>query len=1663
MDSANRGYVMYEPAHSHAGTAPNNIAAQRVFLNFSFFQVQPKAPQLTVTGITGGQQILGGSTITGLNVVATSPLSGITFTYSWTSNCSGVSNSSGFSNPGNATTNYTAPVVGATTNCVITCKVTDNCGRVSFQSFPVTIVAAPQPPVANPDAASVSALCGVGTSVTTNVLTNDTDPAGKALTLTNVTGVANGTMSYTSNGNITFTPDANFTGPLNLTYTVCNNAVPSLCATNGTYTITLSGATTPATGNDNYTIAEDVIGNFNVVSNDAVGVTIMGITAAPANGRVSINANNTITYIPNTNFAGTDNFTYKVVNASGGKNTATVTVNVTNDACDGNTLQVSPPVSGSVTYNTSIADARILNEVFLREDGTCTELIVDANNGLQQTRSLLQFNLSGIPAGATITASQLRLVRTGGNNTAQNIGAYRLTNNWNEGTLCESAATLASNGATWLARTFTTQWATPGADFVTTNGAVTSVSTSTGGIGGTATYGWDVLTLTQEWYNNTFTNNGFILKDVLETNGNDKVFGSFNNATATNRPILRVTYTPSGGGAAVVLDIQASKDTYIYERTLSKVYGNATTFELSADLAAEARLLVKFDVKPADIPTGSTITSATMKLTRTGGDNVVAPGQNIGAYQATNSWNEAADDNQTNTLALNGTTWNHRNFTQLWSAPGGDFTLTNGAVTAITNATGGTGGTANYNWDVLGIVQNWVKTSPDPNHGFLVKAVAENINLQQVFGTRENTNATLRPTLIVNYNTQAVCGLIPDRAPVVMPDTATTVNGVPVNIPTATNDYFPIAGGLTYSIITPPSSGLYSINSAGVVSYTPNTTSIGIRTLIYEVVHTLTGLKDTGIVYINISNARVDAVNDAPAGALSGVAQTITVKTNDTDLEVVGVPPASYAVGIVTGPVNGTATVNGSGEILYTPNANFTGNDTLFYSLCEPSPTCGSGLCDTASVIVVVQNRPPVAANDLKAVLPCITTTFSLIGNDTDPESGALAINTISALSNPLAGTLTNNGDGTVSFLPAVGFLGNVTFTYTVIDNGVTPAISAAATVTITVSGPVNTTPDAVNDAETINMDETSYYSVKDNDTDPEGDLLRLPTITVAPIHGTAIVLSNGLVQYTPNPGYFGTDVLSYQLCDSSRIPATCATAPPLCDVATVTYTIEVPNSVNAINDENSTWINTPVSGGVMGNDYDLEGNAKIFAGFIDEFGNPITSGSITVSGVDATGAPVANAGTLTINADGTYTFTPANNFTGVVTVPYSITDDNANAASDKALLRITVNPYTSITNSIIANNDENISYGALVGGNVITNDRDPQGHPFTVTGFNYDSNGDSTPDGTGVVGTPVVIGGQTTSGLPVSNAGTLTLNSDGSYTFLPAPDFHGSIDVPYTICDNEVPPACQTAILHIDVLPDLNGPLNDPPVAGDDFNYTNVNTPVNGSFIGNDSDPNGNSVRINGIATSINPAGPATPIGAAVSTAKGGTIQYYENGTYTYTPPAGYVGPDSVAYTICDVTAVLPNPLCTQAFIHLLVGVGNSTAAINDETSTWQDVNVSGGVLANDFDAENNTQTFGSFLTQGATPGAPITSGATVGGVDKLGNTVLNAGVLTFAADGTYTFNPDPAFTGTVTVPYRLCDNGNLSKCDTAYLTITVDPFPSTTNSVIHIIWTYISCCWCI
>ncbi len=413
-----------------------------------------------------------------------------------------------------------------------------------------------------------------------------------------------------------------------------------------------------------------------------------------------------------------------------------------------------------------------------------------------------------------------------------------------------------------------------------------------------------------------------------------------------------------------------------------------------------------------------------------------------------------------------------------------------------------------------------------------------------------------------------------------------------------------------------------------------------------------------------------------------------------------------------------------------------------------------------------------------------------------------------------------------------------------------------------------------------------------------------------------------------------------------------------------------------ATNDEHSTWQNVNVTGQVKINDFDQENNTQSFGSFLNSATFAVLGSGANVSGIDKAGATVANAGNITFDAAGNYTFDPSASFTGTVTIPYSICDNGSPSACDTAYLSITVDPLPSAATSVIANNDEDISYGAAISNNLLVNDRDPKKYSFSVSLFSYDTNGDGKPDVTSTPGSSVTVAGTDIFGNPVSNAGTLAIAANGNYIFTPTSGFTGSVNASYIIT-NAVG-STSAAIINFTVLSDINGIQNDPPFAGDDFGYTTVNQPVSGSFISNDRDENNDVISLNG--TNIVTSGSATAIGSPVATTQGGTVQFYANGTYTYTPPAGYMGPDLVTYTICDVTAVLPQPLCANATLHLLIGPG-----INISGKVWDDGN---GNVIPETTFENVTDGGGALY---------------VNLVDAMGYVVATVKV---ANDGTYNFN---------------------------------------------------------
>ncbi|NNC50249.1 MAG: tandem-95 repeat protein, partial [Flaviramulus sp.] len=236
-------------------------------------------------------------------------------------------------------------------------------------------------------------------------------------------------------------------------------------------------------------------------------------------------------------------------------------------------------------------------------------------------------------------------------------------------------------------------------------------------------------------------------------------------------------------------------------------------------------------------------------------------------------------------------------------------------------------------------------------------------------------------------------------------------------------------------------------------------------------------------------------------------------------------------------------------------------------------------------------------------------------------------------------------------YTPPAGYVGEDSFEYTICDDG-TPEACDTATVYIEVlpiGGPGNEAPIANADTAGTEINTPVTGNVLSNDFDPDGDPLVVTTTTVTTAEGVVVTIdpNTGEYTYTPPTGFIGDDSFEYTICDNGN--------PQLCDTAIVVITV-VDNNINITiaNDDDyfSAGCEALVSN-VLDNDTDPEGDTQ-------------TVNTTPVDDVDN--------GTLILNADGTFTYTPNDGFTGTDSFVYSVCDDGTPQACDQATVYITIN-----------------------------------------------------------------------------------------------------------------------------------------------------------------------------------------------------------------------------------------------------------------------------------------------------------------------------------------------------------------------------------------------------
>ncbi|MGI2999644.1 tandem-95 repeat protein [Vibrio alginolyticus] len=1294
------------------------------------------------------------------------------------------------------------------------------------------------------------------------VLENDTfEGDDKVVSLDTNNGPANGTVSVNPDGSVTYTPNDNFHGTDSFTYIVTSGGVSESTTVNVDVTPVNDA---PVAKDDTAVTDEDTPVTIDVLPNDTDidgdKLSIQSASVPEAQGTVEI-VDGKLVFIPAENFHGDAEITYTITDGSlTDQATVNVTVNAVNDA----------PVVES-----SIADQALAEDF--------TPYSIDLNTAFSDVDNVdgeLTFSVSG---NSNVNVS----IENG-------IATISPTADWNGSETLTFTATDPSGESVSQTVNFIVS---PVADIVADKATVVE----------------DTPTIIKVLDNDTFEGDDKVVS--LDTNHGPA------NGTVSVNPDGSVTYTPN--------DNFHGTDSFTYIVTSGGV-SESTTVNVDVTPVNDAPVAnddaattqedtaVTIDVLPNDTDIdgdklsieSASVPEAQGTVEIVDGKLVFTPAENFhGDAEITYTVTDGALTDQ----ATVNVTVNAVNDTPVVESSIADQTLAedftpysidlNTAFSDVDNVDGELSFSVSGNSNVNVSIENGIATiSPtaDWNGSEILTFTATDPSGESVSQT-------------VNFTVAPVADIVADKA--------TVVEDTPTIIKVLGNDTFE-GDDKVVSLDTNngPANGTVSVNPDGSVTYTPNDNYHGADSFIYIV--TSGGVSESTSV-----NVDVTPVNDAPvakddtAVTDEDTPVTIDVLPNDTDIDgdtlsiqSASVPEAQGTVEIV------------DGKLVFIPAENFHGDAEITYTITDGS------LTDQATVNVTVNavnDTPVVESNIADQTLAEDFTPYSIDLNtafsDVDNVDGELSFS-VSGNSNIQVAIV----NGIATFTPTADWNGSEALTFTATDPS---GESVSQTVNFTVA-PVA---DIVADKATVVEDTPTIIKVLGNDTFEGDDKVVSLDTNNGPANGTVSVNPDGSVTYTPNDNYHGTDSFTYIVTSGGVSESTTVNV----DVTPVNDAPVATND-NAVTDED-----TPVTIDVLPNDTDIDGD--------------------TLS-IDSASVP-SNQGTVEI-VDGKLVFTPAENFHGDAEISYTVTDGSL---TDQATVNVTVNavndtpvvesniadqtlaedftPYTINLNtafSDVDNADGELTFSVSGNSNIqvaIVNGiatftptadwngsetltftaTDPSGESVSQTvNFTVAPVADIESDRATVVeDTPTIIkvlGNDTFEGddkvvsLDTNNGpanGTVSVNPDGSVTYTPNDNYHGTDSFTYIVTSGGV---SESTTVNVDVTP-----VNDAPVATNDNAVTDEDTPVTIDVLPNDTDIDGDTLSIQS---------------ASVPEAQG-TVEIVD-GKLVFTPAENFHGDAEITYTVSD------GALTDQATVNVTVNAVNDTPVVES--------NIADQTLAEDF-----------------------------------------------------------------------------------------------------------------
>ena len=419
--------------------------------------------------------------------------------------------------------------------------------------------------------------------------------------------------------------------------------------------------------------------------------------------------------------------------------------------------------------------------------------------------------------------------------------------------------------------------------------------------------------------------------------------------------------------------------------------------------------------------------------------------------------------------------------------------------------------------------------------------------------------------------------------------------------------------------------------------------------------------------------------------------------------------------------------------------------------------------------------------------------------------------------------------------------------------------------------------------------------------------------------NGLLMFAAGGGFFYLPSAGFTGNDTFTYQAREGGVTVS---------NVATVTISVVPAGGGNvppvAVGDGYATnegqTLNVNAESGVLANDADANGD-------------PLTA--VLVAGV--------SSGTLALQADGSFGFTPAPGFSGSVTFSYQA--DDGTARSNAASVTITIHPVDDAPatqpDSYTTSEDTPLSVAAP---GVLGNDADPEGLPVTAE---------------------LVRG--------VSN-GVLQFNANGSFGFTPPANFNGSTTFTYRASDGATQSAATTVTIAVTAVNDAPFATNSPPTTateGITYRYTLTA-----------SDPDGTTPTI---------TAPTLP----------SWLSFTAPATISGTPGDADVGTHAVTMSMTDGVA----PAVTVRFQITVadVDIPPSISTIAEQTATeGTPVDIDIARFVTDSDTPATSLTYAA--TGGVPAGLALSAAGRLSGTPQVGGSVGTHTVRFTVADGTNT-----------------------------------------------------------